>query len=1122
MSYNFNTDPYFDDYDELNDYLRILFRPGTAVQARELTQIQTILQGQVNSIGKHLFKEGSPVVGGKLHYAPRTDYVKIDTSGITLSTLEGKSFKNSAGVEANIVHTEESTTSEPDEVLYVRYTRAGVSGEKVFAAGETLTEVGGTLSVTIQGSTAGNIPIGLGSMLTVSNSIYYISGFFVKVKQTNLILNRYDSIPAFTCGIKWEHSITTSAEDFTLNDNATGTPNYAAPGAHRYSIDATFIKYPFNDEGTKSRYIELYRIEGGTSRLMQDTPNYSEIEHELAKRTYDESGNYVAKDFKINFKEDRNNFIENWVGDRDYIIGDIIRETDVTTNKTYTYECTAPGTSASSKPTFATDYDTFSDGGVTWQFVKSVYLNNGAYPAITEDGSYEGREDTYLVEVSDGIGVVEGYSYTQKDVVIRLKNTKARDFEVKEDAIIPIPTPQYILVEDPTTLPGQIGTDFIDLEIYDEFAETINYQQGTTRGTKIGTAKGRWVEEHNDGVDLYRIYIHDIIIGDTALEYSRNGKCIHSTSGLGSVPFTANITQSFLKLSGAISGTQGSSVITSVGALFKNELKVGDYITSDGGLNKYKVGSISADGTSITTSSPLANAIVTSAYSLVRSDIKGGSNSAVYKAPNNFIKSLSPTGSSATSYYMTRRLDSQSTGTGTTLNYTLPPSSNETFAPITPSNYTIIETTSGDIATGYTITRSNGNKDIDITGLVISTAYTVLSTIRKQQGEPIGQSLHVDYIDLVTSGTVNVKNISLGRADCTKLLAVKSADNFGTVDANNPLTKDITNQFKLNSGQTPLMYGLSSVDNNSSTINGSIRIYFEYHQHSLASARDFFSVESYGSTDYTNIPANLRDSLDFRPIVNDSGVGFKSTDFGILKYDNDINADYSYYLPREDAVILTSNKEIKLIKGESGLVPQSPRIPDGSIVLYSLGNVPYGGVLSNAVKIKKHNHRRYTMKDIGKLDQRINNIEYYTALNMLEQETIMAEVLDPDGYSLFKNGFIVDSFTSLSVGDISSPDYKCFINTGAGELSSPITESHIKLRENSLPADRASNNYVVNENLITLPFTEVEYLGNETSSSVSNVNPFAVVSFIGGGSITPESDVWIDRETLPVIRDHNY
>ena len=54
MALNFNVDPYYDDFDPSKNFHRILFKPGYAIQARELTQSQTILQKQVDSVRNEL------------------------------------------------------------------------------------------------------------------------------------------------------------------------------------------------------------------------------------------------------------------------------------------------------------------------------------------------------------------------------------------------------------------------------------------------------------------------------------------------------------------------------------------------------------------------------------------------------------------------------------------------------------------------------------------------------------------------------------------------------------------------------------------------------------------------------------------------------------------------------------------------------------------------------------------------------------------------------------------------------------------------------------------------------------------------------------------------------------
>ena len=77
---SFNVDPYYDDFDEAKNFHRILYRPGQAVQARELTQMQTILQNQIERMGSHFFKEGSMVIPGQAGFDVTYSYVKLQTT----------------------------------------------------------------------------------------------------------------------------------------------------------------------------------------------------------------------------------------------------------------------------------------------------------------------------------------------------------------------------------------------------------------------------------------------------------------------------------------------------------------------------------------------------------------------------------------------------------------------------------------------------------------------------------------------------------------------------------------------------------------------------------------------------------------------------------------------------------------------------------------------------------------------------------------------------------------------------------------------------------------------------------------------------------------------------------
>ena len=138
----------------------------------------------------------------------------------------------------------------------------------------------------------------------------------------------------------------------------------------------------------------------------------------------------------------------------------------------------------------------------------------------------------------------------------------------------------------------------------------------------------------------------------------------------------------------------------------------------------------------------------------------------------------------------------------------------------------------------------------------------------------------------------------------------------------------------------------------------------------------------------------------------------------------DVTADFEYYLSRIDKVFLDKDGSFKIVKGASSLDPQVPKGLDSGMHLYTLLLSPYT-LTPEMLKLKDKIIRRYTMRDIGKLEQRIENVEYYTQLSLLEQNAQSLQIQDADGFDRFKNGFIVDNFTGHGIGDVGNLDYKC-------------------------------------------------------------------------------------------------
>ena len=87
------------------------------------------------------------------------------------------------------------------------------------------------------------------------------------------------------------------------------------------------------------------------------------------------------------------------------------------------------------------------------------------------------------------------------------------------------------------------------------------------------------------------------------------------------------------------------------------------------------------------------------------------------------------------------------------------------------------------------------------------------------------------------------------------------------------------------------------------------------------------------------------------------------------------------------------------------------------------------------------------MRDIGDLEKRIQNVEYYTQLSLLEADGQSLQIQDSDGFDRFKNGFVVDNFSGHNVGDVGNNDYKLSIDRARGEARTPFNEDIVELEE---------------------------------------------------------------------------
>ena len=322
---NLNSAPYYDDFDKDNNFVRTLFRPGFAIQARELTQLQSQLQHQIEIHGTHIFKEGAMVVpGGDQPLAQRTLKLasqfaseNVDPSKYYNATTPVVITGATTGVKAEVVGFQAATTTE-QPLLLVNYIQAGTDNATVvFADGENI-----SADVAIQHSSisySANVASSTtftatstdvksatgpasrkGSAYFVRPGVFYVRGFFVAVTNQVLTLDPYDREFSGFVGFDITETLTTPETDTTLLDNAQGSSNFAAKGAHRLQISLTLAK---KTTSTNSDFIQLAQLKSGVSVAQGRDTEYNVLSDEFARRTFDESGNYTVRPFQFQVQE---------------------------------------------------------------------------------------------------------------------------------------------------------------------------------------------------------------------------------------------------------------------------------------------------------------------------------------------------------------------------------------------------------------------------------------------------------------------------------------------------------------------------------------------------------------------------------------------------------------------------------------------------------------------------------------------------------------------------------------------------------------------------------------------------------------------------------------------------
>jgi len=1130
---DFNTEPYNDDFDETNKFHRILFRPSFAVQARELTQLQSILHNQIKRHGDHIFKQGAMVIPGQISIDTNVSYVKVQPlfGGVPVETyianLEGKDITGANGLQAKIIKVVSATNTDAT-TIYVRYKNSGNDNtSKVFANSEILTP-NDTLLTSYKLQAAASSSTGVGSTATIQSGVYYVNGHFVLVESQLITLDKYTNTPNYRVGLSIEEKLITPEDTGyeMLLDNAQNSFNFAAPGAHRYYIDLTLSTKTINSTDDAD-FVELLRVEDGEIKRHTTTTEYSILEKTLARRTSDESGDYTVRPFKIDVREHRNNNRGAWTSNTAFLIGDVV------TSNGNTYVAKISATSINTTPSHSTGlaYDGPGSTGVQWEYNTTPFYNRGVFTPATG-----GDESKLAIGMEPGKAYVQGYEI-EKVATEYVTVDKAREFVQVDNAVIPATVGNYILVTNVNNLPPV--NSFVNVTLYDRFITTAGAVP--SGGTAIGTARIRGIEWHNgtiaSGTEQYKLFLFDVKMNSEIVFEEDVKSLFFAVSGDTNLSFTSDVVGQSNRLVGAATSytantysTVGSGTfIQAQGTSFQTDLAVNDWIYI--GTNRVRVTSVVSQ-TRIEVA-PAINVLGVTIDKISVNVIEPENVGLIYNFPYYAIKSVrSSNGTNDTTYtVMERFTGTTSSASGGNCTLTITTSSGTFASAAETDNYILASndaTTGGAIVLPSAIVVSSSTVQFTLNSSFASQNFIVIGTVNKS-GSTLtekAKTLSSSTVTFTTLATATKTELLLGKADGFRLISVKmDTGTFATATGNYGI--DITDRYEFDNGQRNTHYDVARILLKSSFASPTapISVQFEFFTHATG---DYFTVNSYpANVAYENIPAfagvSLRDSIDFRPRISDDGSSFTgagSSPSLVPKRGIDVRADFTYYLARKTKIAVDFSGNFFSIDGVSSLNPGEPLSPSLGMVLYNLNLEPYTfGTASTNVAITSVDNKRYTMRDIGKLEKRIDNLEYYTSLSLLEQQTESLNIVDAGGLDRFKNGFIVDSFTGHNTGDVLSPDYLCSIDMERGELRPFYSMQNINLIEkNSSNNARQSANYQLYGDVITLPVVEhVPLIKQEYASRLENINPFAIFTFLGQVTLTPSSDDWFEVDRRPDI-----
>lgn len=1190
---NLNTPPYFDDFDEDKRFHRVLFRPSVALQARELTQLQSILQNQIERFGNHIFKDGSVVQGCSVEYITDLEYIGVEDQFIDDTDLSvddpslvgAIAVGQTSDVQALIVSTRSGFIRQNPGCLFIRYTKPGLNGQRAFTPGETIRLYGEDSSyveniilsvvdaapfvpyksLVVDGIEAGNAAnvvaraiisdvdtvnntvtvnnvrrrFGAGNVLLVtsnnnvnaailtvnydmsneigsirtltpytdgipvadndragfaygahvSDGIVYHKGNFIKVVPHNVIVNAKSANPAgYLLGFQTAEEIVTETADESLNDNALGYPNANAPGAHRLKLTSTVVSKAANAVSNTDIFFPIVEFSNTGAVFERTDPEYAALGDAIAQRTYEESGHYVIKPFTVSSNtdaQDSNTLIYDTSPGLAYVKGE---RTELLTNLPVKGR-RGTDTVSYNEQIVSTNYGNYVEvnelRGRFFVNGQSVILRPTAQQAVTTN-----KTTTNSVGGAAAIGTATFQELVHVSGVKGAANAVYRMYlsNIRMSTGTSFSSVRAITV-------AQSGNNFCDT-VLTAGSPTVKESSYAPMLFDLGAPAVKTLKNANN-------------VADTNYYYQTSNASV-SVEGSGTVNFR-------VPSGGGILGfTDGSDNSKSKVSLMLNANALSSNLTTT--ATTYANGVIAATGLG--------------AQFFPGEAVRIGSNT----------------------YPVTAVLSNDQVQ----VSGTVVASVNQTVQRYHYGGSVVA--LDGSLRTLTVNANNEATISLGTTYVSAPISATVRMYCLQNQGAEIKKEVKrstVVVINVANTGS-DVGPWNLGVPDVFKVRGVYPAlasGNGYSADTNTNYLGD----FVLDNGQRDSFYDHAALNLSpqltAAMVQGkSYVVEFDHFVANNTTGKGFFSVDSYPVNDSLTantastiktreIPTffsssrdktfDLRNTIDFRSFktatanitnsvasatVNPAiGNAFNAATTGFVPYPGqNFECNFTHYLPRKDVLTITPAGQFVVVEGVPGLNPRTPKFPAESLAIANIDVPAFPSLTDNeradtgrteAIKISLQNNKRFTMKDISAIEQRVSRLEYYTSLNALEKSAADMKVIGTGGLDRFKNGIFVDALNDHSFGRVDHPEYRVAVDEKNGFARPFFQPEFFDLEFDAA----ASTGAIKSGDAVTMSYVEEAFITQDyatDSRSLSGAPP----SYNGTLVLTPNR--WSDVEVL--------